>query len=158
MKIGHGYDAHRLKRGLTLRLGGVDVPNDQGLEGHSDGDVVIHAVIDAVLGATGLGNIGRHFPSSDERWRGARSLDMLREVAVLLRGKNFEIGNVDVTVVAERPRLDENVASMQVVMAEALGTEADRISVKAKTTDGLGFEGAGEGISATAVALLQYIT
>ncbi len=158
MKIGHGYDAHRLKRGLTLRLGGVDVPYDQGLEGHSDGDVVIHAVIDAVLGATGLGNIGRHFPSSDERWRGARSLDMLREVAVLLRGKNFEIGNVDVTVVAERPRLAEHVASMQVAMAEALGTEADRISVKAKTTDGLGFEGAGEGISATAVALLQYIT
>lgn len=158
MKIGHGYDAHRLKRGLPLRLGGVDVPYDQGLEGHSDGDVVIHAVIDAVLGATGLGNIGRHFPSSDERWRGARSLDMLREVALLLRGKNFEIGNVDVTVVAERPRLAEHVASMQVVMAEALGTEADRISVKAKTTDGLGFEGAGEGISATAVALLQYIT
>ncbi len=158
MKIGHGYDAHRLKQGLALHLGGVDVPNDQGLEGHSDGDVVIHAVIDAVLGAAGLGDIGRYFPSSDERLHGSRSLEMLREVAVLLREEKLEVGNVDVTVVAERPRLAEHVAGMQVAMAEALGTEADRISVKAKTTDGLGFEGAGEGISATAVALLQYIT
>ncbi len=148
-------DVHRLVDGLPLWLGGVLIPHDRGLEGHSDGDVVVHAVVDALLGATGRGDIGEWFPSSDPRWRGARSTDLLAHVWSTLRSEGWRIENVDVTVLAREPRLAPHRAAMRVALARALETTEGAVSVKATTTDGLGAVGRGDGIMAQAVALLS---
>jgi 2-C-methyl-D-erythritol 2,4-cyclodiphosphate synthase len=155
MRIGHGFDAHRFAEGRRLILGGADIPSDRGLEGHSDADVLTHAIIDALLGAAALGDIGQHFPSSDERWRDASSIDMLRVVARMIAGAGFRVSNVDATVVAEAPRLTPHAAAMRAQLADALGIDAASVSVKPKTSDGMGFTGRGEGIAAFAVVLLE---
>ncbi len=155
MRIGQGYDAHPFEDGRRLVLGGVTFEGETGLAGHSDGDVATPAVIDALLGAAALGDIGAHFPSTDERWRGADSIDLLCQVAKLVVVAGFRVGNVDLTVVAERPRIGPRAKEMRERLASALGVDTARVSVKATTTDGLGFTGRGEGIAAHAVALLD---
>jgi len=158
LRIGHGVDAHRLVEGRPLVLGGVHVPFDRGLMGHSDGDVAAHALADAVLGAAGLGGMGRHFPSSDERWRGAASLELLRRAAAMARDAGLSVASAQVVVIAAEPRLEPHVDTMAARLAAALGVEVDRIAVSASTTDGLGFAGRGDGIAASAVALLAPIS
>ena len=153
MRVGIGFDAHRFDHGRELVLGGVRLGRP-GLAGHSDADVVSHSVADALLGAAGLGDLGTHFPG-DDRWRDASSLDLLTEVAALLARGGYSVGNVDVTVTAERPRLSDHRDEMAGQIATALGIEKERVSVKATTTDGLGFIGRGEGIAALAVALVE---
>ena len=155
MRIGQGYDVHPFEDGRRLVLGGVTFEGETGLAGHSDGDVLTHAVIDALLGAAALGDIGGHFPSTDARLRDADSIDLLRQVAKLVAAAGFRMGNVDLTVVAERPRIAPRVTEMRQRLAAALGVDTARVSVKATTTDGLGFTGRGEGIAALAVALLD---
>lgn len=155
MRVGIGYDVHPLVEGRPLVLGGVIVPFSHGLQGHSDGDTLIHAIIDALLGAAGLGDIGTHFPSSDPKYRGIASTILLRHTAALLASHGWRLVNVDATIIAERPRLGPHLAAMQRELADNLGGDASAISVKAKTNDGLGFLGAGEGMAAWAVALLQ---
>lgn len=155
MRTGVGFDAHRFDQERPLVLGGVVIAGAPGLAGHSDGDALTHAIVDALLGAAALGDIGAHFPSDDERWRGARSLDLLASVAESLRARGYVIENVDATVIAERPRLAAYVEKMRAALAEAMGIERSRVSVKATTTDGLGFSGRGEGIAALAAALVQ---
>ena len=157
MRIGHGYDVHRLVEGRDLILGGVKIPFEKGLLGHSDADVLTHAVMDALLGAAALGDIGKHFPDSDPAYRGADSLALAREVATLLRAKNYRVGNVDATVLAQAPKLAPHILQMRKNLAEALGVPTDAISVKATTEEGLGFTGAGEGIAAHAVCLIEEI-
>jgi 2-C-methyl-D-erythritol 2,4-cyclodiphosphate synthase len=152
--VGHGFDVHRLVEGRKLVLGGVEIPHVRGLLGHSDADVLAHAVADACLGAAGLGDIGRHFPDTDATWAGASSLGLLARVAGLLRERGFSVLHVDATLVAERPRLAPHVAAMEGNLSGALGLESGGVSVKATTTEGLGFEGRAEGISAHAVALV----
>ncbi len=154
-RAGIGCDQHRLVDGRRLVLGGVEVAFEKGLDGHSDADVLVHAIIDALLGATGLGDIGIHFPSSDERYRGISSISLLRQVAQLLRSRGWLVGNVDVTVVAERPRLAPHIPRMRQTVAEALGIDASRVGVKSTTAKGLGGLGRGEGIAAHAVALVE---
>lgn len=154
MRIGHGYDVHRLVEGRKLILGGVDVPYAKGLLGHSDADVLLHAISDAILGAIGEGDIGRHFPDTDPAYKGADSIKLLRHVMNLAEGKGYAIGNVDATIVAQRPKLAPFIARMRENIAKALSTEADRVNVKATTTEELGFAGRGEGIASYAVALL----
>jgi 2-C-methyl-D-erythritol 2,4-cyclodiphosphate synthase len=149
MRIGIGYDSHRFADGRRLVLGGVEVDHDQGLEGHSDADVITHAVIDAILGASGLGDLGTHFPPSEERWRDADSIDLLRTVVGLVRGP---VANVDATVIAERPHLAPYREQMERNLTAALGT---RVSVKATSNEGMGFIGRGEGIACIAVALID---
>ena len=155
MRIGHGYDIHRLVDGRPLLLGGVHVPSPQGLQGHSDGDVVMHALCDAVLGALGAGDIGQHFPDSDERYRGIASGELLRRVTVLMRNAGWRVGNVDVTIVAERPRLAPYRDPIRARLAELLDAPARVVSLKAKTNEGLDAVGRGEAIAATAVVLLE---
>lgn len=155
MRVGMGYDVHRLAEGRRLILGGVEIPFEQGILGHSDADVLAHAVIDALLGAAGLGDIGRHFPDSDPQYENISSLILLARVGQLLRGQGWKVGNIDATVVAQRPRLAPYVEAMRRHLAEALEIEVARIGVKATTSDGLGFTGRGEGIAAFAVALLE---
>jgi 2-C-methyl-D-erythritol 2,4-cyclodiphosphate synthase len=157
MRIGHGIDAHRFQAGRPLMLGGVRVPHPSGLHGHSDGDAVSHALCDAVLGAAGLGDLGRHFPSSDERWRGAAGVDLLRHVADLAREAGFEVASAHVVAVAEAPRLSPHTAAMADVLAGALGVAAGRVAVTPTSSDGMGFTGRGEGIAASAVVLLTPI-
>ena len=154
MRIGHGYDVHRLVEGRKLILGGVDVPFEKGLLGHSDADVLAHAVMDAVLGAAAMGDIGRHFPDTDERWAGADSLALMREVARMVRAAGWTVGNVDATVLCQRPKLAGHIGAMRANIAAALGVDAQAVSVKATTEEGLGFTGTGEGIAAHAVCLL----
>ena len=154
MRIGHGYDVHRLVEGRKLILGGVEIPFEKGLLGHSDADVLLHALSDALLGAAALGDIGQHFPDTDERYRGADSIVLLRRVAALLRERGYEVGNVDCTVLAQRPKLAGFIPQMRENIASALDIPADRVSVKATTEEGLGFTGSGEGIAAHAVALI----
>lgn len=154
-RVGIGYDVHPFEEGRRLILGGVTFEGETGLAGHSDGDCAVHAVIDALLGAAGLGDIGQHFPSTDERWRGADSIEMLRHVTGLLEKAGYRVGNVDMTVVAQRPRIAPRAAAMRQRLAHALGVEEVRVSVKATTTDGLGAIGRGEGIAAMAVALIE---
>ena len=154
MRIGHGYDVHRLVAGRPLVLGGVTVPSDVGLDGHSDADVLTHAVIDALLGAAALGDIGSHFPDTDEEWRGADSLDLLRTVVGRLAEAGYAVGNVDATVVLQRPKLRPHVDAMRATLAAGLGVDAGRVSVKATTGEGMGFVGTGEGAAAHAVALI----
>lgn len=154
MRIGHGYDVHRLVEGRKLILGGVDVPYAKGLLGHSDADVLLHAISDAILGAIGEGDIGKHFPDTDPTYKGADSRKLLRHVMELAEKKGYRIGNVDATIVAQRPKLAPFIQQMRENIAETLGTESDRVNVKATTTEELGFAGRGEGIAAYSVALL----
>ena len=155
MRIGHGYDVHRLVEGRKLILGGVEIPFEKGLLGHSDADVLAHAVMDALLGAAALGDIGKLFPDSDPAYSGADSLVLLRRVAEVLAEHGYGIGNVDATVLAQRPKLAAHIPLMRDRLAAAMGVEPDRVSVKATTEEGLGFTGAGEGIAAHAVVLIQ---
>ena len=155
MRIGHGFDAHRLSPGRRLVLGGAEIPFEQGLAAHSDGDVLIHAVCDALLGAAALGDLGRHFPASDPAWENADSRNLLRMVVAQLHQRALRVSNVDVTVVAERPKLARFVAQMRSNLAADLEIELDRVSVKATTTEQMGYTGRGEGIAAHAVALLE---
>ena len=155
MRIGHGYDVHRLKEGRKLILGGVEIPWNLGLDGHSDADVLLHAVIDALLGAAALGDIGKWFPDTDPQYRGISSMELLRQVAALLRERGYRVGNVDVTVVAQRPKLLPHIPQMRDNLARMLDVTADRINVKATTEEGLGFTGTGEGMAAHAVCLLE---
>lgn len=154
-RIGQGYDVHALVPGRRLVVGGVEIPHSHGLLGHSDADVLLHAITDALLGAAALGDIGRHFPDTDSRWRGADSRVLLREAAAKLRTAGFEIGNVDATIVAQAPRMASHIGDMVRAIAADLGVEAARVNVKAKTTERLGFAGRGEGIEAQAVALIR---
>lgn len=154
LRVGHGFDAHRLVAGRPLRLGGVAIPHSRGLEGHSDGDCVLHAVCDALLGAAGEGDMGRHFPSSDERWRGADSRRFAEEVVRIVAAAGFELVNVDITVIAQEPVLAPHLEPMRAAVAHSLGTEPALVSLKAKSTDRLGALGRGEGIAALATALL----
>lgn len=153
-RVGQGYDVHRLVEGRKLILGGVEIPHATGLLGHSDADALLHAITDALLGAVALGDIGRHFPDTDPRWKGADSRALLRHVVALAAGCGFAIGNVDVTVIAQAPRIAPHVAAMRANIAADLGCDEAAVSVKATTTERLGFAGRGEGIAAQAVALL----
>ena len=153
-RVGHGYDAHQLAEDRRLILGGVEIPYEKGLLGHSDADVLVHAVIDALLGAAALGDIGQHFPDKDPQYKGISSILLLKETAAILQKAGFVLHNVDATLIAQRPKLAAYIPQMRQNMADALGLAVSRVSVKATTTEGMGFEGAGEGISAHAVALL----
>ena len=157
LRIGHGVDAHRLVAGRPLMLGGVAVPHDRGLEGHSDGDAAAHALADAVLGAAGLGDLGSHFPSGEERWRDASGSELLRQAAARAREAGWQTASGQVVVLAEQPRLSDHTAAMAAAMAEALGMPVDRLAVSATTTDGMGLIGRMEGIAASAVVLLTSI-
>lgn len=154
MRIGQGYDVHRLVEGRKLILGGVEVPYERGLLGHSDADVLTHAVMDALLGAAGLGDIGRHFPDSDPAYAGADSLRLLAAVREKLEDAGWQVGNVDGTVIAQRPKLADYLPQMRQNLALTLGVLPEQVNVKATTEEGLGFTGSGEGIAAQAVALL----
>ncbi|MBO4331431.1 MAG: 2-C-methyl-D-erythritol 2,4-cyclodiphosphate synthase [Oscillospiraceae bacterium] len=155
MRIGHGYDVHRLTQGRRLILCGAEIPYEKGLLGHSDADVALHALMDALLGAAALGDIGMHFPDSDERWRGASSLSLLEKVTHLLAQKGYAPVNADITIIAQRPKLAPYISEMRKNTALALGTDEDAVSVKATTEEGLGFTGTGEGIAAHAVVLID---
>jgi len=153
-RIGHGYDVHALADGLRLVLGGIEIPHTKGCVAHSDGDVAIHAVCDALLGAAALGDIGLHFPDTSDDFAGIDSKILLRRVAALLRERGYEIGNVDCTIRIQRPKLRPHIDAMRAAMAGAMGVGDDRVSVKATTTEHLGFEGREEGVSVSAVALI----
>jgi 2-C-methyl-D-erythritol 2,4-cyclodiphosphate synthase len=155
MRIGHGYDVHRLVEGRRLILGGVDIPYERGLLGHSDADVLLHAISDAILGAVGEGDIGRHFPDTDPRYKGADSLKLLAHVMNLAQDKGYRLGNVDATIVAQRPKLAPHIPMMRENIAAVLGGDLERVNVKATTTEELGFAGRGEGIAAYAVVLME---
>ncbi len=155
IRVGHGYDVHRLTEGRKLILGGVDIPWEKGLLGHSDADVLTHALMDALLGAAGLGDIGRHFPDNDPAYAGANSLKLLERVMKLLGDNGYTVGNVDVTVLAQRPKLAPHIPQMRDNLAQVMGVEPARVNIKATTEEGLGFTGAGEGIAAHAVALIE---
>ena len=154
MRVGHGFDAHRLVEGRKLVLCGVEIPCERGLDGHSDADVAVHALMDALLGALGLGDIGRHFPDNDPRYKGISSMKLLAEVMRRVRERGYHVVNADVTIVAQRPKLLSYMPAMRANIAEGLGVAAERVNVKATTTERMGYEGRGEGISAQAVALL----
>ena len=155
MRIGHGYDAHRLVTGRPLRLGGVDVPHARGLEGHSDGDVLLHAIASALLGALGEGDLGRHFPSSDPALAGIASGELLARVGVRVRAAGLQLSHLDTTIVAQEPRLAGFLEAMRAVIAAVLETGIERVNVKVTSPDGLGAIGRGEGIAAYAVVLLE---
>lgn len=155
MRVGYGYDVHRLTEGRKCIIGGVDIPFEKGLLGHSDADVLLHAITDALLGAAALGDIGSHFPDTDPNYAGADSLLLLKEAARLVRQAGWQIGNVDSTVVAQRPKLAPHIRQMRENIALALEISPEQISVKGKTEEGLGFTGTGEGIAAHAVCLLE---
>lgn len=155
-RIGQGYDVHALVPGRRLIVGGVHIPYERGLLGHSDADVLAHAVIDALLGAAALGDIGRHFPDTDSQFAGVDSLVLLGEAVRRVRAAGFEVGNVDATVVAQAPRMAPYIVEMNTRLSTVIGVPADRVNIKARTTERLGFEGRGEGISAHAIALLEY--
>lgn len=155
MRIGHGFDVHRLVPERRLILGGVEIPHDKGLEGHSDGDALLHAVSDAILGAVGAGDLGRHFPSSDERWRGIASGEILSQVVLIMRAKGYRIGNLDATIVAQAPRLSPYQRAMQENLVRLLETRAERVNLKLTSTDQLGAIGRAEGIAGLAVVLVE---
>ncbi|MFM8548494.1 MAG: 2-C-methyl-D-erythritol 2,4-cyclodiphosphate synthase [Betaproteobacteria bacterium] len=154
IRVGQGYDVHALVPGRALVIGGVKIPFERGLLGHSDADVLAHAITDALLGAAGLGDIGRHFPDTDERFAGADSLVLLREAVSRVRQAGWEPGNIDATIVAQAPRMAPHIPAMTDRLAGALGVDPGQINIKARTTERLGFEGRGEGISAQAIALI----
>ena len=155
MRIGYGYDVHRFAENRKLILGGVDIPYEKGLLGHSDADVLLHALTDALLGALSLGDIGQHFPDSDEKYKGIDSIILLKEAYKLILEKGYKLSNADMTIAAQSPKLMPYIFKMRENIANALDTDIDNISVKATTTEKLGFEGRGEGISATCVCLLE---
>ena len=155
MRIGHGYDVHRLVEGRDLILGGVKIDYEKGLLGHSDADVLLHAVSDALLGAAGLGDIGRHFPDTDPKYKGAHSLELLREVYRKISEKGFRVGNIDVTMIAQKPKLKDYISQMQENIAAAVNVSPERVNVKATTEEKLGFTGTGEGMACHAVCLLE---
>jgi 2-C-methyl-D-erythritol 2,4-cyclodiphosphate synthase len=154
-RVGIGFDAHQFTPGRPLILGGVTIPHEKGLLGHSDADALSHAVSDAILGAAGLGDMGQYFPDGDPKWKGADSLVMLKECARLAHAKGWSVGNVDATLVCQKPKLSPYLVSMSQMIGEALEVGSDRVNVKAKTTEGMGFEGREEGISVQASVLLQ---
>lgn len=154
MRIGMGYDVHRLTEGRDLILGGVKIPYEKGLLGHSDADVLLHAVMDALLGAAALGDIGKHFPDSDPAYKGISSLKLLEHVGELLEKEGYTVGNIDATIIAQRPKMAPHIAVMRKNIAEVLRIEESQINIKATTEEGLGFTGSGEGISSQAVCLL----
>lgn len=155
MRVGHGYDVHKLVEGRKLILGGVEIPHDKGLLGHSDADVLLHAVCDALLGAAGLGDIGKHFPDTDEKYKGIDSRLLLREVVSLLKSRGYKVVNIDSTIIAERPKLAEYINKMRHNIAVDCGIERDCVNVKATTEEGLGFTGELLGIAANAVCLIE---
>lgn len=154
MRIGHGYDVHRLVEGRHCIIGGVDIPFEFGLDGHSDADVLTHAVMDALLGALALGDIGKHFPDTDPAYKGADSLALLRHVTALIRAKGWQVGNIDATVLAQAPKLAPHIMQMRENLAAAMACDVDCVSVKATTEEKLGFTGAKQGIAAHAICLL----
>jgi 2-C-methyl-D-erythritol 2,4-cyclodiphosphate synthase len=155
LRIGQGFDVHALVYGRKLLIGGVDIPHPKGLLGHSDGDVLLHAICDALLGAAGLGDIGQHFPDTDGRYQGADSLELLREVGARIGAMRFKVANLDATVIAQEPRMAPHIPQMVQNIARVLAIGAGQVNVKAKTTERLGYIGRGEGIAAEAVALLE---
>ena len=155
MRIGHGYDVHRLVPGRDLILGGVKIPYELGLDGHSDADVLLHAVSDALLGAAGLGDIGRHFPDTDPKYEGADSLVLLNIVGQKVAQKGYRVSNIDVTMIAQKPKLKDYISRMEENIASALGLDPERVNVKATTEEKLGFTGTGEGMACHAVCLLE---
>ena len=155
--VGIGYDSHRLEDGRRLVIGGVQLEHEQGLAGHSDADVLAHAVIDAVLGAAGMGDIGEHFPDTDERWRDADSMGLLGQVVASIRERGIELVNVDCTLVMERPKLGQHRAAIRQSLAATLAIDVQRVNVKASTGEGIGFVGRGEGVAALAVATLELV-
>lgn len=155
MRIGHGYDVHRLVENRRLILGGVEIPFEKGLLGHSDADVLTHAVADALLGAAALGDIGKLFPDNDQKFKDADSIQLLRQVVARLKEAGFSVTNVDATVLAQQPKLAPFIPEMREMLADALSVPVDRVSVKATTEEGLGFTGSGEGIAAHAVCLIE---
>ena len=157
MRIGMGYDVHRLVEGRKLILGGVEIPYEKGLLGHSDADVLLHAVMDALLGAAALGDIGKHFPDTDPEYEGISSVCLLEHVGKLIDEKLYVIGNIDATIIAQKPKMAPHIESMRRNIAEALHIDTDQINIKATTEEGLGFTGNGEGISAQAVACLETV-
>ncbi len=157
MRIGHGYDVHRLVEGRKLILGGVEIPFEKGLDGHSDADVLVHAVMDALLGAAALGDIGKLFPDNDERYLGADSIGLLKTVRTVLEEHGWKLSNLDATVIAQRPKLAPYIDTMRKRIADALETDAENVSVKATTEERLGFTGSGEGIAAHAVCLIERV-
>jgi 2-C-methyl-D-erythritol 2,4-cyclodiphosphate synthase len=157
MRVGIGYDSHRFEEGRRLVLGGIEIPGEAGLLGHSDADAVAHAVTDAILGAVGLGDIGTHFPPTDERWRGADSLRLLRDAVDLAGAENYQVVNVDVTVVCERPRIGPHAQAMQERLGAVIGIGPGHVSVKGKSNEGMGWIGRGEGVAVIAVALVDSI-
>ena len=157
IRIGHGFDVHQLVEGRKCIIGGVDIPHEKGLKGHSDADVLLHAICDALLGAAALGDIGKHFPDTDPRFKGIDSRELLRQVVALIKEKGYGVVNVDATVIAEAPRLAKHIAAMCANIALDLAVDADRVNVKATTSERLGFTGRGEGIAAEAVCLIERI-
>ena len=157
MRIGMGYDVHKLVENRDLILGGVKIPYEKGLLGHSDADVLLHAIMDALLGAAALGDIGSHCPDTDPAYTGASSMELLKQVGALIEQKLYVIGNIDATIIAQRPKMAPHIEKMRENVAEALGIEKDQINIKATTEEGLGFTGSGEGISSQAIAALETI-
>lgn len=157
MRVGLGYDVHKLVEGRKLILGGVEIPNEKGLLGHSDADVLLHAIMDALLGAAALGDIGKHFPDTDPAYKGISSIRLLEHVADLLEEHQFLIENIDATIIAQRPKMRPYIDTMRENIAKALKIEADQINVKATTEEGLGFTGSGEGISSQAICMLEKV-
>ena len=155
MRIGTGYDVHKLVPGRKLILGGVTVPYELGLDGHSDADVIVHAIMDALLGAAALGDIGQHFPDNDPEYKGADSIELLKEVGNILQKEGYKVGNIDSTIIAQRPKLMTFLPEMRKNVAAALGIDVNQVSIKATTEEHLGFTGRGEGISSQAVALIE---
>ena len=158
MRVGLGYDVHKLVEGRDLIIGGVNIPYEKGLLGHSDADVLLHAISDALLGAAALGDIGKHFPDTDPKYKGADSLKLLEHVGQLLEENLYIVENIDATIIAQRPKMAPHIQTMRENIAEALGIEVDQVNVKATTEEGLGFTGTGEGISSQAVCLIEKMT
>ena len=158
MRVGMGYDVHKLVEGRDLIMGGVKIPYEKGLLGHSDADVLLHAISDALLGAAALGDIGKHFPDTDPKYKGADSLKLLEHVGKLLEEHLYVIENIDATIIAQRPKMAPHIPTMRENIARVLGLEVDQVNVKATTEEGLGFTGAGEGISSQAICLIEKIT
>ncbi|MBU5678161.1 2-C-methyl-D-erythritol 2,4-cyclodiphosphate synthase [Alkaliphilus sp. MSJ-5] len=152
MRVGIGYDVHKLVEDRKLIIGGVDIPYEKGLLGHSDADVLLHAIKDAILGAAALGDIGKHFPDTDDKYKGANSLDLLRYVAILIESKGYVVNNLDATIIAQKPKMSPHIEEMRNNIALALNIEVDRVNIKATTTEGLGFVGVGDGIAANSIA------
>ena len=157
MRVGIGYDVHRLAEDRKFILGGVEIPYEKGLLGHSDADVLVHAIMDAILGAAALGDIGKHFPDTDERYKGISSIELLKHVGALIEENCYVIGNIDATVIAQRPKLAPYREQMTKNIADALGIDISQVSIKATTEEGLGFTGSGEGISSQAIVLLESV-